>query len=181
MIWHISHRADPAVVPLADRHYSRQTPGAPQFVPPGRCLVLTTADIGAYWVTSWPFAEYVRHAWAGAWICSAFRRERGPRASEMIRGAVAATRAHYGEPPSLGMVTFLDRSKVRPTMVRGRKTWGRTWMLAGFREIGETAGGLLALGLSPADMPPPESANAPTLNGLPLFAGASGKGGHNGR
>ena len=79
-------------------------------------------------------------------------------ASEMIREAVAATRAHFGEPPELGMITFIDRRKVRPTMVHGAKTWGRTYELAGFRPVGETKGGLLALQLLPADMPPPERA-----------------------
>ena len=79
-------------------------------------------------------------------------------ASEMIRDAVAATRAHFGEPPDLGLVTFIDRRKVRPTVVHGAKTWGYTYKLAGFREVGETKGGLLALQLLPEDMPPPEAA-----------------------
>ena len=39
-----SHRADPEVVPLADRHYNRQKIGSPQFAPPGRCLVLKDLD-----------------------------------------------------------------------------------------------------------------------------------------
>lgn len=43
-------------------------------------------------------------------------------------------------------------------MVHGAKTWGRTYELAGFRPVGETKGGLLALQLLPADMPPPERA-----------------------
>lgn len=75
MRWIRSHRADPEVVPLADRHYNRQKIGTPQFAPPGRCLVLKTAELDAFWITSWPFAEYVKHAWAGAWVCSAFRNE----------------------------------------------------------------------------------------------------------
>jgi len=126
MIWRISHRADPFAKRLADRHYNRQTPESPQFVPPGRCLVLTAeTDTGrAFWVTSWPFAEYVRHAWPGAWVCSAFRNEGAGQASSMIRDAIAATRHHYGEPPALGMVSFIDRRKVKPTMVHGRKRWG---------------------------------------------------------
>ena len=37
--WHMSHRADPAAKRLADRHYNRQKPNSPQFVPPGSCLV----------------------------------------------------------------------------------------------------------------------------------------------
>lgn len=40
MIWSLSDRFDPRARGLADRHYNRQKPGTPQFVPPGRCLVL---------------------------------------------------------------------------------------------------------------------------------------------
>jgi hypothetical protein len=61
MRWYLSHRADPRALVLADRHYNRQKIGSPQFVPPGRCLVLLTRNADALWVTSWPYAEYVRH------------------------------------------------------------------------------------------------------------------------
>lgn len=173
MPWCISHRADPAAAQLADRHYSRQKPGAPQFVPPGRCAVFVTDCGRGYWVTSWPFAEYVKHEWAGAWVCSAFRSEGAGRASNLILSAVAATRAAMGEPPALGMVTFIDRAKVRPVMVRGVPTWGRTWRLAGFRECGETKGGLMALRLSPEDMPSAQAARPQPAHSLPLFSGVA--------
>jgi hypothetical protein len=75
MQWERSHRFDARALPLADRHYNRRKVGSPQFVPPGRCLVLLTPDATALWTTSWPFAEYVRHAWPGAWVNSLFRRE----------------------------------------------------------------------------------------------------------
>ena len=167
-MWSLSYRCDPLVRPMADRHYSRQSVGAPNFVPPGRCLVLRSLPY-AYWVTSWPFTEYVKHAWAGAWVCSAFRREGGEwAASSLITAAVAASLAHYGEPPSLGMVTFLDREHVRPIRRRGVDTWGYTWTLAGFRHVGETAGGLMAFQLLPEDMPPPEYAIGDNRS---LFAG----------
>src|SRR6516162_623258 len=103
--WRLSHRADPAALPLADRHYNRQKPGTPQFVPPGRCLVLRAET--ALWVTSWPFPEFVKHAWPGAWINSTFRRESGPLASQMITEAVAATRWYWPNVPPQGMVTFI--------------------------------------------------------------------------
>jgi hypothetical protein len=64
MRWCESNRADPIARDLADRHYNRQKIGAAQFVPPGRCVVLVIPK-AAFWVTSWPFAEYVKHAWAG--------------------------------------------------------------------------------------------------------------------
>lgn len=160
MIWTLSNRADPLARDIADRHYNRQKPGTPQFVPPGRCLVLyaSNATGRAFWVTSWQFAQYVKHAWPEVWVCSAFRNEGAGVASDMIRDAVAATRAYFGDPPSNGMITFVDRRKVRPTMVHGVSTWGRTYILAGFRPVGETKGGLLALQLLPQDMPPPQGA-----------------------
>lgn len=169
MKWCLSHRADIAARLIADRHYNRQKIGTPQFVPPGRCMVLLTPCVKAFWVTSWPFAEYVKHAWPGAWMCSAFRSEGAGRAQDLIRDAVSATRDFFGEPPELGMVTFIDRSKVEPTKVHGERTWGWAWKQAGFREVGETKGGLLALQLLPADMPPPKVALPMSTNGLGLF------------
>ena len=65
MRWRLSHKADPLAVPLADRHYNRRAIGSPQFVPPGAAVVLVTESADALWITSMPFAEYVRHAWAG--------------------------------------------------------------------------------------------------------------------
>lgn len=96
MNWTLSHRADRRALPLADRHYNRQKIGSPQFVPPGRCIVLLSRDNGALWVSSWPFAEYVKHAWAGAWVCSCFRREHGERASKLILEAVAVNSLDLG-------------------------------------------------------------------------------------
>ena len=149
-VWRESWRTDPAVRPVADRHYNRQHIGAQNFVPPGRCLVLSACHGVAFWVTSWPFAEYVRHAWAGAWVCSAFRRESGPwLASDMIRAAVAATRAKWPMTPDLGMITFVDERHVRR-----KRDAGRCYLKAGFKRVGETKGGLVALQLMPSDMPP---------------------------
>lgn len=151
-VWRLSWRADPEAAAIADRHYNRQRPGAAQFVPPGRCLVLIAdaADDAAVWVTSWPFAEYVQHAWAGAWVNSLFRREAGVVASEMIREAVAITRWRWPDVPELGMVTFVDPSKVRR-----KRDPGRCYLRAGFHLAGETKAGLLAFQLLPADMPEP--------------------------
>lgn len=162
MIWRKSWRCDPRARVLADRHYSRQSHGAPNFVPPGRCLVLWAP--GAYWVTSWPFAEYVLHDWAGDWVCSAFRRESSdlPIASMMIRSAVAATRFHWPDADT-AMITFVDPSKVRR-----KRDAGRCFLRAGFRHVGYTRGGLLAFRLATSDMPEPEP---PCEAQLSLFAG----------
>jgi hypothetical protein len=127
--------------------------GATQFVPPGRCLVLLTADADALWVTSWPLAEYVQHAWAGAWICSAFRNESRSLSSDLITAAVAATRARWPEVPALGMVTFVDATKTRR-----KRDPGRCFRRAGFKHVGFTQGGLYALQLLPGEMSAPAPA-----------------------
>ncbi len=152
MIWRLSNRADPLARALADRHYNRQKPGTPQFVPPGRCIVLLAADETALWVSSWPFAAYVKHAWPGAWICSCFRREGGALlASDLIKQAVAATRAIWGAAPALGFITFVDRAKTRP-----KRDPGYCYQMAGWAPCGRTKGGLYAQQLLPDLMPAPE-------------------------
>jgi hypothetical protein len=149
--WRRSWRSDPAALPLADRHYNRQKIGSPQFVPPGRCLVLLTADRTALWVTSWPFAEYVKHAWGGAWVNSLFRNEGGHLSSDLIRHAVAHTRAEWPDVPDLGMISFIDAGKTRR-----KRDPGRCYRRAGWSHVGSTASGLYALQQLPAVMPDAE-------------------------
>lgn len=161
--WLLSHRFDARALPLADRHYNRQKAGTPQFVPPGRNLVLLTEDCGALWVTLWQ--EHSRHRWPGAWVNSLFRRESGPRASELIRAALAASVAFFGPPPPLGMVTFIDRSEVKP-----KRDFGFCYRICGFEDDGETQGGLLALRLRPEHFPSPEPARPMWSPQRELFA-----------
>ena len=156
MNWRLSHRADPNGVALADRHYNRQTIGAPQFVPPGRCLVLITD--GALWVTSWPYAEYVKHDWPGAWINSLFRNESGVLSSQLIIEAVAATRYHWPV-PERGLITFVDSNAVRK-----KRDPGRCYRRAGFEHVGFTKGGLYAFQMKEDKMPAPSMAIGSTIN-----------------
>lgn len=147
-MWRLSHRFDPAGASLADRHYNRRKVGSPQFVPPGRCYVLLTGCKRAVWVTSWPFAQYVKHAWAGAWVNSIFRNEGAGLSSELIRQAIAATRAHWPNVPELGLISFVDAGKVK-----SKRDPGYCYLKAGFKNVGHTKGGLVALQMLPADMP----------------------------
>jgi hypothetical protein len=153
--WAVSHRFDRRALPLADRHYNRRKVGSPQFVPPGRCLVLLTPGADALWVTSWPFARYVRHAWPGAMVNSLFRRE--PEcdhlASTLIVAALAATRARWPDLPDLGMVSFVDAGKTRR-----KRDPGRCYRRAGWTHVGFTKGGLWAFQIRPEDWPKPDPA-----------------------
>lgn len=180
VVWVLSHRFDPRALPLlADRHYNRRKIGSPQFVPPGRCVVLLDSDARALWVTSWPFARYVRHAWGGAWVNSLFRNESDGLSSMLIVQAVAATRAVYGEPPALGIISFVDAAKTRRKRDPGRCYLRAGWepavcvdhrqcviRLPGRRPFrtghgdcaacrSMTKGGLHAFQLQPSRMPPP--------------------------
>ena len=74
MIWQRTWRADPRLSALADRHYSRKTPGTAQFSPPGPLVCLITPEGRAGWVTwrtVYPDAEWLRDAWC----CTLFRNE----------------------------------------------------------------------------------------------------------
>ncbi|MGD9766813.1 MAG: hypothetical protein AB7U62_04145 [Pseudolabrys sp.] len=156
MIWRRSHRFDPAARVLADRHYSRQKPGSPQFMPAGSCRVLIADNRKAVFGLSFPKAEYVKHAWAGAWVCSIFRNEdAGPLASQMIRDALAIMQTEYAL-PTLGCITFVDPKHVPGVLVHGERVKGFCFMKAGFRAVGETKGGKIAWQLLPGAMPKPK-------------------------
>jgi hypothetical protein len=172
MPWNYSHRFDRRALPLADRHYNRRKIGSPQFVPPGRCVVLLTPSADALWVTSWPFAKYVKHAWPGAWVNSLFRNESDALASSLILAAVAASRFEFGDPPALGLVTFINPKFVEPIKRRGKLVYGYCYRKAGFVDASPpfTKGGLVALQLWPDAMPLPERASAILSDQLELVA-----------
>ncbi len=150
MLWSLSHQADKRALLLADRHYSRKTPGSSQFVPPGRQLVLLTHAADALWVTSWPRSEYAFYP--DAWLCTLFRNESTHLSSELIRQAVAATIWKYGPAPAHGMLTFIDASKVKP-----KRNPGYCYLKAGFIEAGRTKkSGLVILQLPVEAMPEAE-------------------------
>ena len=126
--WIITNQGDQACRLLADRHYSRQTIGHPQFCRPGRKLVLRTALADALWVTYHGFREDKREAWE----CTIFRNESKYLSSELIKYAITATLAEWGPPPRDGIITYVDPSKVRSTNP------GFCFLKAGFKKIGRS-------------------------------------------
>jgi hypothetical protein len=82
---------------------------------------------------------------------STFRNESNVRSSELIKEAVRITRQIWGDPPSLGFVTFIDEAKIRH-----KRDPGRCYLKAGFRrEPTRTKSGLVVVRLWPEDYPPP--------------------------
>lgn len=167
--WTLSHSSDAEARKIADRHYNRQKIGSQRFVPPGRCVTLLSRDGRALWVTSWPYAAYVRHAWAGAWINSLFRNESDALSSLMIAEALAVTRSIWPKIPDLGCVTFIDTGKTRR-----KRDPGRCYLRAGFQPAycpihayldlilpncaacqSRTKAGLVAVQMMPSDVPEP--------------------------
>ncbi|MGK7345001.1 MAG: hypothetical protein ACNS63_04255 [Candidatus Nitrospinota bacterium M3_3B_026] len=152
-VWRLTWRADPRACALADRHYSRKTPGSRQVAPPGRALVLLAgrADREALFVLS--SQRYVRRElYPGAWVVTLFRNESRARSSALIREALASCRHAWGDPPEDGVVTFVDPRKVRP-----KRDFGRCFLRAGFEPAGETKSGLLVLRLAADRLPCPVS------------------------
>lgn len=154
MIWRIGHRFSPGVAALADRHYSRQTVGARQCLPPGRAIVLLAGDPPwAVWATL--FREFVLHEWPGTLENPLFRVERAPasprpRASDMILEALSVTRYLWGAPPMAGIITFVALSRVASEVP------GYCYRRAGWRRIGFTRKrGHLVLHLPPDRWPQP--------------------------
>lgn len=151
MRWNLSHQADKRALPLANRHYSRKNPESPQFGLPGKHIVLLTPEADALWISQWPKPTMVQHEWKDAWYCALFRNESPHLSSELIREAIAAIRWHWSPVPRLGMVTFVD-----PTKVRKKRDFGRCFIRAGFREVGLTKKRkLIAFLLAPEEMPEP--------------------------
>ena len=160
MIWALSHQYDPTARVLADRHYSRQKVGDPQFSPPGKKLVLVTPKGDAVWITL--AQKFIDHAWKDSWNNCLFRNESSHLSSTMIREAVAASLWYFGEPPSQGLITFIDCKKIKR-----KRDPGRCYLRAGFEAAGWTQSGKLVLQLLPDQMP---DAVAPIGSQTELFA-----------
>lgn len=77
------------------------------------------------------------------------------------RDAVAATRWYWPDVPKLGMITFVDASKLR---AKDESEVGRCYLEAGFYYCGFSKDGKYAFQLRPQDMPSPEPPIGVTMN-----------------
>ena len=160
MIWKLSNTANKIACQLADRHYSRRTIGAPQMMPPGRKIVLLSIDNNAVWGTHWPYHELVMHSFGDCWICSIFRNESNYLSSKMISQAESVTRFIFGDPPSGGFISFINKNKIKS------ENPGYCFKMAGWTKIGKTKSGLIVLNHKSVEIP---QAQMPIKYQLKLF------------
>ena len=132
MSWSVSTKGDRAGCALADRHYSRRSVGAPQFMPPGQTLVLIgAAGLAVFgWWRPDPASGLRAMNGLNGWTCTIFRNE-DPRAlsSELILQAERELAARHDCGPD-GMLTYVDVRKVRSTNP------GFCFQAAGWRKAG---------------------------------------------
>jgi hypothetical protein len=143
--WWVVDRCDPRARHLVDgtgrwagigKHYSRQTPGAIEFMSSGRTLVLLTECGRAVWG-----AIENREPGGAAvhWRCSMFRNEGAGRSSDLIREATALTfewwRRHYGGLPPAPLRTEVDARRVRRKRDPGRCFRRSGWIVVPPTEV----------------------------------------------
>jgi hypothetical protein len=128
VVWMITHDADPAARELADRHYSRKTPGATHFCGPGEKLVLITPDYRALFV--WR-KNKIRWDGQKGVECTLFRNEGAHISSELIREAVRMAREKW---PGERLFTY-----VRPSALKSTSP-GFCFIKAGWRVVGKNRG-----------------------------------------
>jgi hypothetical protein len=111
--WLITDRGDREAWALADRHYTRQTPGARSFVRNGQNLVFVTRCGKAAWVSFRPTpGKAERWDDREAIECALFRNESTILSSDLIREARALTVAIWGWPKD-GIITWVKPSALR--------------------------------------------------------------------
>lgn len=122
---------DPEMAALADRHYSRRTPGARQFCYSGRKLVLRNAEGSVLFVWMFPDPKLRMDTQTG-YNCAIFRNESERRSSEIIQEAERFAVVKWG--PNRAY-TFVDGRKVKSSNP------GWCFIAAGWRVCGKTKSG----------------------------------------
>lgn len=141
--WLITDKGDQDVRRLIDGvsvgkppHYSRRSPGDPQFTRNGQNLVFLTKDARAAWITFRPTpGKAERMDRLLAWECALFRNESAVLSSELVREAHLLTLALWGAPPQDGLITF-----IRPEAVESEIP-GYCYRRAGWRRRGAASDG----------------------------------------
>jgi hypothetical protein len=145
--WQRIDHTDPRALAIADRHYSRKSPGTIEFIPAGHKIVLMSflpdTTPAALWASHRPAptAGLARPRFDGldVWDCSLFRIEhRTVLASVLIQEAVAITRGLWDDIlPRDGFYTTVNPRHIQPIKVHGRDVWGYCYIKAGWQALPE--------------------------------------------
>jgi len=123
---------------LADRHYSRQTPGARQFCPNGRKLVLRNTAGTVLFV--WMHQQYRRDGLIGGYHCTLFRNESNRLSSKIILEAEKLAVRKWGfQPVFTRFFTYVDPHRIKS------QNPGCCFLKAGWRRIGVSKSGKIIL------------------------------------
>jgi hypothetical protein len=138
MIWYRVTKFDPVACAIADRHYSRRTPGSGQFMPPGETIVLRSVDalsVFGWWRPA-PGSGLESMNGLDGWTCTIFRREGGMLpASEMILAAEEfLIGLGVGVGPD-GLITYVWDRRV------ASRNPGYCFLCAGWSRTGRSADG----------------------------------------
>lgn len=134
-VWRRVKKFDKAAVALADRHYSRRTPGSPQFMPPGQTIVLLADRAVFGWWRPDPATGFKQMNGLDGWTCTIFRNESKRLSSELILAAEQElVKDGRGCGPD-GMITYVWDKKVASANP------GFCFKKAGWRVTGRSADG----------------------------------------
>lgn len=122
---------DHEMAALADRHYSRRTVGARQFLYSGRKLVLR--DTAGTVLFGWVFPDpAMRMDGQSGYNCAIFRNESSRRSSEILLEAEAAAFKKWG--PSR-LYTYIDPAQTKEIKRRGVLVVGFSFRRAGWKPL----------------------------------------------
>ncbi len=146
--WQRCTKFDVAACELADRHYSRRKPGAPQFMPPGQTLCLINADGSAVWGWWRPHPDSGLAAMNGldGWTCTIFRNESKVRSSELILDAERALIESGHDCGPDGLITYVWDNRVQSSNP------GYCFQAAGWARQGRSADNRKTLLTKPYDL-----------------------------
>jgi hypothetical protein len=130
--WAVEPIESPAARELADRHPTRQTPGARGFIPPGFRMLWRCADAGG--AAIWSACRNVfREVWR--WRNTIFRNETSMLSSDLVRSATIATYIdwleRYRSLPSEQLITEIDVEATAPRRSK-RSLPGHCYLMAGW-------------------------------------------------
>ena len=136
-MWQKVTKFDPRACALADRHYSRRTPGSNQFMPPGQTVVFLWDDGTALFGWHRPHPRSGVKTWHGldGWTCTIFRNEGNALSSDLILSAELMLAVYADSCGPGGLLTYVWDKKVRSPNP------GFCFLAAGWRRIGRSADG----------------------------------------